>query len=135
MKRILLAAALALPLAACAKSPATPPPATATATTAATPHEGAPGVEQTIRGEIVDLACYLDHGAKGDGHKACGTTCALRGLPIGILDKDNKLTLVVGANNHSLNAELAPKMGTIVALKGKVVSRDGVQMIEVSGTE
>ena len=25
---------------------------------------------QTIKGEVVDLMCYLDHGAKGDKHKA-----------------------------------------------------------------
>jgi hypothetical protein len=129
MKRIFLLGALGLSLVACAKAPAAPPPAAPVA------QEGAPGSEQTIRGELVDLACYLDHGAKGDGHKACATSCALKGLPIGILDKDNKITLVIGEHDRALNAELAPKMGTTVALTGKVVSRDGVQMIEVSKSE
>jgi hypothetical protein len=130
MKRTFLLGALALSLAACAKAPVAPPPASAPAAP-----EGASGAPQTIRGELVDLACYLDHGAKGDGHKACATSCALKGLPIGILDKDNKITLVIGEHDRSLNAELAPKMGTTIALTGKVVSRDGVQMIEVSGSE
>ena len=91
--------------------------------------------ERTIQGELVDLACYLDHGAKGEHHKACATMCALRGLPIGLLDKDNKITIVIGAQDKSMNAELAEKMSTTVRLTGKIVSRDGLQMIEVSRVE
>ena len=26
---------------------------------------------KSIKGEIVDLMCYLDHGAKGEKHKGC----------------------------------------------------------------
>jgi hypothetical protein len=111
---------------AAAKSDPTATPAVETAKS---------GGEQTIRGELVDLACYLDHGAKGESHKACGTTCALKGLPIGILDKDDKITIVVGAHERAMNTELAGKMGTTVALTGKLVSRNGVQMIEVSKVE
>ena len=151
MKRSLVAALLGLTLAvfacACAKAraeappaapvaPATSPPAAKADAPAATDQQtgGVLGV-RTIRGELVDLSCYLDHGAKGEHHKACGTTCALRGLPIGLLDRDNKITIVVGENNRSMNTELAPKMGTTVQLTGKIVSRDGMQMIEVSNVK
>ena len=123
-----IAFGLALTVCACAKAgvaaPASPPAAPAPA--AAEPTEG------TIRGELVDLACYLDHGARGESHKACGTTCALKGLPIGLLDKDNKITIIVGPNERPMNTELADKMGATIELTGKIVSRDGVQMIEVS---
>jgi hypothetical protein len=123
MKRILVAAVLGLALTACAGS-GDPAPKAATAPR-----------EQTIQGELVDLACYLDHGAKGEHHKACGTACALKGLPIGLLGKDDTITLVVGAHERPMNAELADKMGTTIRLTGKVVSRNGVQMIEVSGVQ
>jgi hypothetical protein len=150
MKRILVPAVLGLALAICACAcaqaragapPAAPiAPAAAPAANAAAP--AAPGEQtasapsaQTIRGELVDLACYLDHGAKGEHHKACATSCALRGLPIGLLDKDNKVTIVIGEHDKPMNTELAEKMGTTVQLTGKIVSRDGLQMIEVSGVE
>lgn len=39
---------------------------------------------------------------------------------------------VVGAHEVPMNTELADKMGTTVQLTGKIVSRNGMQMIEVS---
>ncbi len=87
--------------------------------------------QQTIQGELVDLACYLGHGGKGEKHKACATSCAKSGLPIGLLDKDNTLTLVIG-DHKPMNAELADKMGTTVKLTGEVSSRNGMKIIEVS---
>jgi hypothetical protein len=151
MKGLLVSGLLDLVLAACvcacANAHAEPPPAAAPmapttapaakADTTATP--GQPMAKdlgtQTLEGELVDLSCYLDHGARGEHHKACGTSCALRGLPIGLLDNDNKITIVVGVHDKPMNAELANKMGTTVRLTGKVVSRNGLQMIEVSSVE
>src|ERR1035437_1325400 len=37
--------------------------------------EKAPEATQTIKGEVVDLMCYLDHGAKGETHKGCAEKC------------------------------------------------------------
>ena len=114
---------------------ATAPVAAVTASaspTATPPTATAPAALQTIEGELVDLACYLDHGAKGEKHRACATRCAQKGLPIGLLDKDDKITLVVGEHEKAMNNELAEKMGTTVRLTGKIVVRDGMQMIEVS---
>jgi hypothetical protein len=87
--------------------------------------------EQTIQGELVDLACYLGHGGKGAKHQACATSCAKNGLPIGLLDKDNTLTIVIG-DHKPMNAELADKMGTTVKLTGEISSRSGMKIIEVS---
>ena len=132
---VLTALGLTISLCACAGAHAAAPPVSvAQADPAPAPPAAAAATagEQTLQGELVDLNCYLDHGAKGEGHKACGTTCALKGLPIGLLDKENRITLVVGAHERPMNTELAEKMGTTVELTGKVVSRNGLQMIEVS---
>lgn len=134
MKRILVVAALGLALTACAGSRGPAQEPTAAPTPSAAP-PAAQGGEQTLQGELVDLTCYLDHGAKGEHHKACATTCALKGLPIGLLGKDDTLTLVVGAHEKPMNTELADKMGTTVQLTGKVVTRNGMRMIEVSGVQ
>ncbi len=86
------------------------------------------GETKTIKGEVVDLMCYLDHGAKGDKHKQCAETCIKSGGPVGLLSGDD-LYLVVG-DHKPMNDQLAPKAGQTVELKGKVVEKHGMKMIE-----
>ena len=83
---------------------------------------------QTIKGEVVDLMCYLDHGAKGEKHKGCASTCIKKGGPVGLLSGD-QLYLVVG-DHAPMNEELAAKAAQTITLKGKVVEKHGVKMIE-----
>jgi hypothetical protein len=83
-----------------------------------------------VTGEVLDMACYTDHGAHGEGHAACAQKCIASGLPVGIKsDADGKVYLVIGAHKP-INDELAPFGGKTVTLKGKIVSRDGINMIE-----
>lgn len=84
---------------------------------------------QTIKGEVVDLMCYLDHGAKGEKHKGCATKCIKGGGPVGLLTEDDKLYLVVG-DHAPANDLLADKAAQTVTLKGKVVEKNGMKMIE-----
>ena len=92
------------------------------------------GQIETIKGEVVDLMCYLDHGAKGDKHKGCATKCIEGGGPVGLLTADNKIYLVVG-DHKPLNTELAAKAAQTVTLKGKVVEKHGMKMIENASIE
>ena len=90
--------------------------------------EKAPAAQtKTIKGEIVDLMCYLDHAASGEKHKGCATRCIKAGGPVGLLSGDD-LYLVVG-DHQPMNEELAPKAAQTVTLKGKVVERHGMKMI------
>jgi hypothetical protein len=90
--------------------------------------EQSSGSEKSVTGEVVDLMCYLDHGAKGDKHAGCAETCIKNGGPVGILSGEN-LYLVVG-DHKPINDQLAPKAGKTVTLKGKVVERNGMKMLE-----
>jgi len=83
---------------------------------------------KTIKGEVVDLMCYLDHSAKGDKHKSCASTCIKNGGPVGLLSGED-LYLVVG-EHKPINDQLAEKAAQTVSLKGKVVERNGMKMIE-----
>jgi len=83
--------------------------------------------EKTLTGEVVDLMCYLDNGAKGDGHKSCAEKCIKAGGPIGLLSGD-QVYLVVG-DHKTLNEELGPHAAKTVTLKGKVSERSGMKMI------
>jgi len=83
---------------------------------------------QTVTGEVVDMMCYLDHGAKGEKHKGCAEKCIKSGGPVGLLSGDT-LYLVIG-DHKPINDELSEKAAQTVTLKGKVVERNGVKMIE-----
>ena len=83
---------------------------------------------ETIKGEVVDLMCYMDHGAKGEKHKGCAEKCIQSGGPVGLLSGD-QLYLVIG-DHEPMNAKLAPLAAQTVTLKGKVVERNGMKMIE-----
>ncbi len=87
------------------------------------------GKTQTLKGEVVDLMCYLDHGAKGEKHKGCAKKCIESGGPVGLLTADDQLYLVIG-EHKPMNKELADKAAETVTLKGKVVERHGMKMIE-----
>jgi len=82
----------------------------------------------TVTGEVLDMACYLDHGAHGEKHAGCAKTCIESGLPVGIKSSDGKVYLVIG-EHKPLNKELADHAAKIITIKGKLVSRDGISMI------
>jgi hypothetical protein len=97
------------------------------------PAEAAGGTT-TIRGEVVDLACYLAHDLTGPKHAACAVSCAEGGAPLGILDKRaGKAYLVVldhdklmGAKSAQVLKMLKPHIGKDVLAKGKTIQRGGL---------
>ena len=87
---------------------------------------------KTIKGEVVDLWCYMDHGARGEKHKACAVACAKMGNPIGIVDSEGNVYVAVGAGLHQpYRDELIEKMAQEVTATGTVVSQGGLKMIYV----
>lgn len=81
-----------------------------------------------VTGEIVDMMCYIDHGAKGAKHAECAEKCIKSGGPVGILS-NGKAILVIG-EHKPINDELAPLAGKTVTLQGKMVENGGVSMLE-----
>jgi hypothetical protein len=91
--------------------------------------EKSSGQEATVTGEVIDMSCYLDHGATGEKHAACAKKCIASGLPVGIKANDGKTYLIIG-DHKPLNSELADGAAKTVTVKGKLASRDGISMIE-----
>jgi hypothetical protein len=89
-----------------------------------------------IRGEVVDVSCYLAHGEKGvsEGHQSCAEACAKAGGPLGILTKDKMLYISVLPDDHSAgpNAKLMEHVGHQVEATGIVRVKGGVNGIMVS---
>jgi hypothetical protein len=73
--------------------------------------------------------CYLDHGAKGEKHAECAAKCIKSGGPVGLLTKDDELYLVIG-DHKPINDKLAAHAAKTITLKGKVVEKNGMKMIE-----
>lgn len=95
---------------------------------------GTPGSppDVTVRGEIVDLACYIAHGAKGPDHQKCAEKCAAIGQPMGLLTADGKLYILVADHQDPAGLQKAKKMaGEQVELTGEPSERDGVAAIAV----
>ena len=85
--------------------------------------------EVTVKGEVLDMACYLDHNATGEKHADCAKKCITSGLPVGLKADDGKTYLLIG-EHKPLNSELAQYAAKKITVEGKVASRDGVNMIE-----
>ena len=99
-------------------------------------HEGhddkenlATGETKKISGEVVDMACYVDHNATGEKHADCAKKCITSGLPVGLKADDGKTYLLIG-EHKPLNSELAEYAAKKITVEGKVASRDGIYMIE-----
>lgn len=90
----------------------------------------------TVKGEIVDLACYLPKGARGPEHKSCAQTCAKHGAPIAVLTDAGDLYLLVFDHNDPEPYEAAKKLaGDRAEVKGKKVARQGIAGIVVEAAK
>lgn len=94
------------------------------------------GPEVMVKGEVVDLWCYLEGGNHGPSHKACATTCAKAGNPIGIVDAKGNVYLTAGIEDHQpAQVVLVDKMSQEVTVTGTLVKKGGTQMIYVKAAK
>lgn len=54
----------------------------------------AKAADTTVKGEVLDLACYVAKGAKGPGHAECAKACVKGGQPMGLLGADGTVYLL-----------------------------------------
>jgi hypothetical protein len=93
--------------------------------------------EVSIKGEVVDVSCYLHDGARGEGHKDCAVACAKAGGALGILAANGKLYVSVVPDDHSggPNDKLMDYIAHTVTTKGMVRSKGGVNGIMITSVE
>ncbi len=89
--------------------------------------------EETVKGEVVDLSCYLKAGAHGEKHKQCAQSCLERGLPMGILTESGAVYLLL-ENHQSKEAYATAKANAaeIVEVKGEIAEKGGMKAIVVN---
>jgi hypothetical protein len=99
-------------------------------------HAQPKGEQVTLKGEVVDLWCYLEGGDRGAAKKACATACATAGNPIAILDAAGNLYVAAGLKDHQAGKNLLLKrMSSDVTVTGTLVKKGGVQMIYVDSVK
>ncbi len=90
------------------------------------------GAAVTLKGEIVDLGCFLGHQSKGPGHAKCALQCAQKGMPIGLLAADGTLYLLTMDHADAKPFEAAKaKAGQNVTITGEVHEGSGMKSLEV----
>ena len=94
--------------------------------------KGAVSSDVTLRGEIVDLACYIGHGAKGPDHQQCAEACARMGQPLGLLAADGSLYVLVADHQDAAPFQKAKELaGRQAELTGETAQKDGVRTLTV----
>ena len=90
----------------------------------------------TIKGELVDMGCYLGHAAHGEKHISCATKCISNGMPMGLLTSDGTVYLLtLNHDNADPYNSLKRMAGITGGVTGEVMSRGGVKSIDVSAVQ
>ncbi|HET9951896.1 MAG TPA: hypothetical protein VFS09_08895 [Candidatus Eisenbacteria bacterium] len=91
---------------------------------------------QSWTGEIIDLGCYMGHGAKGAGHQECALKCISNGMPMGLLTNGNKVYVLTMNHDNADPFNACKTMASQqVKITGTMTTKGGVQTIEVAAAE
>jgi hypothetical protein len=89
-----------------------------------------------VKGEVIDLWCYLEGGDHGAEHKSCGIACAKAGNPIGLLTEKGEVYVMMGIKDHQPGKDvLIDKMAETVTVEGTLVKKGGTQVIYASAVK
>ena len=89
----------------------------------------------SIKGQVVDLHCYLTRGAHGEEHAGCSNACLSRDVPAGFLADDGTLYVLVNEKPISVKEKVAGKAGKKTTAHGKVMERNGVKVLQVASID
>lgn len=89
--------------------------------------------EAVITGEVVETACFVMAGRRGQLHRPCATACARAGQPLGILE-DGTGTLHIAVFDRTDGTPENPLLDLIAdraEVRGTAIERGGVSAIIV----
>ena len=94
------------------------------------------GEKVTVQGEVVDLACWVAHGAQGAEHAKCAQACAKGGQPIGLLTSEGTVYLLYASHQDaSAFQETKEHAGQKVEITGLSASKGGIRGLEVNSVK
>ncbi len=80
--------------------------------------------------EVVDVACYTGKGEAGADHKKCAVKCISGGGELALLHGGD-LFVPVDKDFKSARGKFTSHAGETVEVKGKVISKGGVNYLQV----
>ena len=86
----------------------------------------------TLKGELVDTGCYIEHGAMGEKHKECATKCISGGMPMGLLSGKTLYLITMNHDNPDAYNKLQDMAAEQVEITGTISERNGVKAIDVT---
>jgi len=90
------------------------------------------GTEVHVQGEVLDLACWVAHEAKGPEHAGCATKCLAAGQPMGLLAADGTVYVLFADHSDASAYSTAKGLGgKKVELEGQSAERGGIRGITV----
>ncbi|HET9940243.1 MAG TPA: hypothetical protein VFR25_04015 [Candidatus Eisenbacteria bacterium] len=118
---------------------ATPVPAN----TQSPPPASKPPKVAVVRGELLDLSCWLARGLSGPLHQDCAKRCIASGVPMGIITADSTLWLLTQEHGRSMApgsyagspdpfVQCKDWPSYTVEVKGLASTRNGVHVVEVA---
>ncbi len=92
--------------------------------------------DTTVKGEIVDTACFLHYNKSGEAHKACAEACLKAGQDMGIYDETNDTLYVLleskpGTDPNALIKNYVAKKVEIVGTVAQKAKVQGIVVKEV----
>jgi len=94
-----------------------------------------------VRGEVIDLGCFLSHGLRGSLHRDCARQCLSVGVPMGLLAEDSTVYLLTQDHGRAMApsqyqtpdayAQCREWASEAVEITGAASERDGVHVLEV----
>lgn len=92
----------------------------------------ADGESTSVKGEILDLACYISHDAHGDEHAKCAEKCVKGGQPMGLLTEDGAVYVLFADHaDDSAYKESQSFAGKMVEVTGPLAEKGGMKGITV----
>jgi hypothetical protein len=91
--------------------------------------------EVVLKGEVVDLHCYLTRGASGAEHAGCANACLARGVSPGLLAADGRVFVLLGEKPFPVKDQVAGLAGEPVVARGRIVERGGLQALRLTSIE
>ena len=91
----------------------------------------------SVTGEIVDSACWIKMGAKGESHRDCAQKCADAGIPLALVeDGSGKLVWLASKNDmETPNPKLKEYAGKKVTITGAYAERGGAKILLVDSVK
>ncbi len=92
---------------------------------------------KSVTGNLRDSFCYTTMGAQGASHKKCAMECAMKGIPVLMVEKGTKKSyvLIPPKNDEALPKEVIDKMEDEVTVTGKAYEKNGTNFLQVESVK